>query len=222
MAAPTLHYIHDPLCGWCYAVTPMVDAVAQAGIGIVLHGGGLWETETNPAPERRAYIRQSDARIAALTGMAFGPAYLDGLLADAATVFWSRPTVAAVLAAGMMVGDPGVEGPGEGAGLRMMHAVQHAHYVDGRRVVEMAVLAEVAGSIGLAEDAFLHALRNAPVDEHIARTRRWMRQLGLHGFPSFVLEHDGKLVPVRHEPFYGRPEAFLRAVNAIAAAPTAA
>jgi hypothetical protein len=100
MTAPTLHYIHDPLCGWCYAVTPMVEAVAQAGIGIVLHGGGLWATAASPAPERRAYIRQSDARIAALTSMAFGPAYLDGLLTDAATVFWSRPTVGAVLAAG--------------------------------------------------------------------------------------------------------------------------
>ena len=213
MTAPTLHYIHDPLCGWCYAVTPMVEAVAQAGIGIVLHGGGLWETATSPALEKRAYIRQSDARIAALTGMAFGPAYLDDLLTDATTVFWSRPTVAAVLAAGTMV---------EGAGLRMMHAVQHAHYVGGRRVVEMPVLAEAAGSIGLAEGAFLHALQNAPVDEHIARTRRWMQQLGLRGFPSFFLEHDGELVRVQHEPFYGRPDAFLRAINAIAVAPTAA
>jgi putative protein-disulfide isomerase len=158
MTAPTLHYIHDPLCGWCYAVTPMVEAVAQAGIGIVLHGGGLWATAASPAPERRAYIRQSDARIAALTSMAFGPAYLDGLLTDAATVFWSRPTVGAVLAAGTMV---------EGAGLRIMHAVQHAHYVGGRRVVEMPVLAEAARSIGLAED----------VSSVPSRTRRWTSTL---------------------------------------------
>ncbi len=213
MTAPTLHYVHDPLCGWCYAVTPMIEAVGQAGIGIALHGGGLWEPATGLAPEKRAYIRQNDARIAALTGMAFDSAYLDGLLTDATTVFWSRPTIAAVLAAGTMKG---------GADLRMMHAIQHAHYVDGRRVVETPVLAEVAGSIGLPEDAFLHVFQSAPVDEHIARTRRWMQQLGLHGFPSFILEHDGELVRVQHQPFYGRPAAFLHAVNAIAAAPTAA
>jgi len=213
MTAPTLHYVHDPLCGWCYAVTPMIEAVAQTGIGIALHGGGLWEPATGLAPEKCAYIRQNDARIAALTGMAFDPAYLDGLLTDAATVFWSRPTIAAVLAAGTMEG---------GADLRMMHAIQHAHYVAGRRVVETPVLAEVAGSIGLAEDAFLHVFQGAPVDEHIARTRRWMQQLGLHGFPSFILEYDGQLVRVQHEPFYGRPDAFLHAVNAIAAAPSAA
>jgi putative protein-disulfide isomerase len=213
MTAPTLHYVHDPLCGWCYAVTPMIDAVAQAGIGIVLHGGGLWEPATGPTPEKRAYIRQNDARIAALTGMTFGPAYLDGLLADATTVFWSIPTIAAVLAAGTVE---------EGADLKMMHAIQHAHYVNGRRVVETPVLTEAAVSVGLAEDAFLHAFQRAPVDEHVARTRRWMQQLGLHGFPSFVLEHDAKLVRVQHEPFYGRPAAFLHAVNAAAAAPAAA
>ncbi len=213
MTAPTLHYVHDPLCGWCYAVTPMIEAVAQAGIGIVLHGGGLWEPATSPAPEKRAYIRQNDTRIAALTGMTFGPAYLDSLLTDATTVFWSSPTIAAVLAAGTME---------TGADLRMMHAIQYAHYVDGRRVVETSVLTDVAGSVGLAGDVFLRALQSVPVDEHIARTRRWMQQLGLGGFPSFVLERDGELVRVQHEPFYGRPDAFLHAVNAIAAVPTAA
>lgn len=210
MAAPTLHYVHDPLCGWCYAVTPMIEALAQAGIRVVLHGGGLWDPATRPVPDKAVYIRQNDARIAELTGMAFGPAYLDGLLADPATVLWSRPTIAAVLAAGTMV---------EGSDLRMMHAIQRAHYVDGRRVVETPVLAEAAASIGLAEGAFLHALGSVPVDEHIVRTRLWMQQLGLRGFPSFVLEHDGKLARVEHERLYGQPDAFLHAVNALAAAP---
>jgi len=50
MTVPTLHYVHDPLCGWCYAVTPMVEAVANAGIPIVLHGGGLWEPATGLVP----------------------------------------------------------------------------------------------------------------------------------------------------------------------------
>ena len=213
MNAPTLHYFHDPLCGWCYAVTPMVDAIVGAGIKVELHGGGLWETPGSLAPSKRAYIRQSDARIADLTGVTFGHAYIDGLLADADTVFWSRPTIAAVLAAGRMEA---------GGDLRMMRTIQRAHYVDGRHVVEPAALAEVAGTIGLAEDAFLDALNTVPVDDHIDGTRQWMRELGLGGFPSFLLERDGELTRVQHEPFYGRPDAFLHAVTAIIAPPIAA
>ena len=35
-----LHYIYDPLCGWCYAVAPLVKA-ARTVIPITLHGGGM-------------------------------------------------------------------------------------------------------------------------------------------------------------------------------------
>lgn len=213
MIAPTLHYIHDPLCGWCYAVAPMVEAVSKAGIRIKMHGGGLWEPASSLAPDKRAYIRRSDTRIAGLSGVTFGPAYLDGLLSAADTVFWSRPTIAAVLAARTMA---------EGADLRMMHAIQRAHYVEGRRVVEPAVLAEIASTIELAKGAFLDAMAAVEVDDHIDGTRRWMQELGLRGFPSFVLEQDGALVPVQHEPFYGRPDAFLHALMTITAAPAAA
>lgn len=213
MNAPILHYVHDPLCGWCYAVTPMVEAIEQAGIAIKLHGGGLWEPATGLAPDKRSYIRQSDARIARLTGVTFGPAYLDGLLANDNTIFWSRPTIAAVLAAAHLK---------EGTDLLMMHAIQRAHYVEGRAVVEPAVLAEIAGTVGLPQDSFLDALDAVPVDEHVTRTRRWMKELGLRGFPSFVMEHEGTFTRVEHEPFYGRPQAFVQSVNAITAVPAAA
>ncbi len=40
-ATSILHDVHDPLCGGCYAARPMVEIVANAGVAIVLHGGGL-------------------------------------------------------------------------------------------------------------------------------------------------------------------------------------
>ncbi len=200
-----LHYIHDPLCGWCYAVTPMVEAVRDAGVPIALHGGGLWEPATRLRPDKSSHIRETDARIATLTGMTFGSSYLSGLLADPDTLFWSRPTIAAVLAAETIQAN---------AGLPMLHAIQHAHYVDGRRVVEPAVLADVGESLNLDRARFLEGLNTVPVDTHIADTRERMRQHGLHGFPSFVLERGGAYVRVPHETFYGQPQEFVRAVIA--------
>ena len=213
MTAPTLHYVHDPLCGWCYAAAPMVRAAREAGIALVLHGGGLWDEATRLGPEKSNYIREHDGRIAALTGLRFGPAYLNGLLDDPATVFWSRPTIAAVIVAGAAR---------TGADLSMLHAIQEAHYVAGRRVVEPAVLAELAEGLSLESEAFRRAFDNAAVDGHVARTRGFMARLGLRGFPGFVLEKGPKLVRFHHEPFYGRPEAFARAVQELAAVPSAA
>lgn len=209
MFAATLHYIHDPLCGWCYAVTPLIAAIREAGVPIALHGGGLWEPTTRLDPDKRRYIRDNDARIAALTGMTFGPAYLDGLLADRDTLLWSRPTIAAILAAGTIRPD---------AELAMLQAIQHAHYVEGRRVVESAVLADVANAIDLDRTAFVDALNAVPVDMHVARTREWMQRYGLRGFPGFVVENEGKFARVEHEPFYGQPPGFLRSFTALLAA----
>ncbi len=131
MALPILHYVYDPLCGWCYAVEPLVRAAAAADIPIVLHGGGLWDPAVHATDAKRRMMRETDGHFSWLTGQVFGPAYFDGLLVDPESVWWSRPTIAAVLAA---------EAVRPGAGVAMIAAIQHAHYVEGRRVVEDDVL----------------------------------------------------------------------------------
>ena len=199
-----LHYVYDPLCGWCYAAAPLVRAAGEAGVPIVLHGGGLWDPAVHATDAKRRMMRETDARISRLTGQVFGPAYLDGLLVDPATAWWSRPTIAAVLAA---------EAVRPGSGAAMVAAVQHAHYVEGRRVVNDAVLADAAREIGLDAAAFGRALAQAPVDRHIQDTRAMMRHHGLQGYPSFLLEREGALERLPHEACYGQPDAFVAAIR---------
>ena len=204
----TLHYLHDPLCGWCYAAAPMVQAVEAAGITLKLHGGGLWATPSGLAPEKTDYIRQNDMRIASLTGQPFGISYTDGLLSDPATLFWSLPTIAAVLATEQV--DPNA-GPG------MLHAIQVAHYRDGRHVVKADVLADIAAENGFDRQAFGAAFDLAAADRHVAESRTLMPRFGLRGFPSFLVEAGPDLVRVPHEDFYGHPERFVDAVARTAA-----
>ncbi len=203
MTSPTLHYVYDPLCGWCYAAEPLVSAAAKAGVPVVLHGGGLWDPAVHATDAKRRMMRETDAHIGRLTGQVFGPAYLDGLLVDPASLWWSRPTIAAVLAA---------ETVRPGAGAPMIAATQHAHYVEGRRVVDDEVLVDVARTIGLDPKPFREALTAAPIDRHVQDTRSLMRRHGLQGFPSFLLEQDGALERLPHESCYGRPDDFVWAI----------
>ena len=204
MILPTLHYVYDPLCGWCYAAEPLVRAAARAGVPVVLHGGGLWEPAVHATDAKRRMMRETDVHISRLTGQAFGPAYLDGLLVDPQNVWWSRPTIAAVLAA---------ERLDARAALPMLVALQRAHYSEGRRIVEREVLAGLAREVGLDVDAFVVALAAVPVDEHIRDTRAAMRQHGLRGYPSFLLERGGFVGRLAHEGCYGDPEAFVARVT---------
>jgi putative protein-disulfide isomerase len=204
MIEAKLHYIHDPLCGWCYAVKPLTDAITVSGMQIVLHGGGLWDPVGTLGDDKRAYIRRNDRRIAKLTGMTFGTAYLDELLARESTIFWSRPTIAGVLAAAAVK---------RSSELAMMHAIQHAHYFEGRSVVEPVVLSAIAGSIGLPTNDFDRVLPGVSVDDHIFATRDLMRRNGLGSFPSFLVEAGNMLTRIDHQNYYGRPDAFVDAVQ---------
>ena len=122
---PTLHYVHDPLCGWCYGAAPLVDA-ARKFMSVRPRGGGMMSgaNRQSVTPRLREYVMRHDQRIAALTGQPFGEAYFDGLLRDAEAVFDSTPPTAAMLAAESMAG----------RGLDMIARLQIAHYVNGRRI----------------------------------------------------------------------------------------
>lgn len=37
-----LHYFYDPLCGWCYGASPLLQAVAALpGVSVEMHAGGM-------------------------------------------------------------------------------------------------------------------------------------------------------------------------------------
>jgi len=195
----TLHFVYDPLCGWCYCAEPLVRAAETVeGLEIRMHGGGLWPEPTRLPAETRAYIREMDERAAAISGQPYGKDYLEVLLPDPAMTLESRPTTAAVLAAESLAG----------RGLAMLRGIQHAHYEDGRHVVRPEVLADIAESIGLDRTAFVAETGRVPVDQHIAHSRRFMQQIGAGGFPAFVLQIGEDWVGVPHQRYASDPAGF--------------
>jgi putative protein-disulfide isomerase len=196
----TLHYVFDPLCGWCYGAEPLVAAAEKvAGLAVRLHAGALWSEPTRLPDPMRRYIQQADARIAQMSGQPFGAPYLEHLLLDPDLVLDSRPVIAAVLAAQSLDATKA---------LPMLRGIQHAHYEQGRHVVREETLVEIAKSVGLDAAAFTAALRAAPVDGHIADAREFMGNIGAQGFPVFVLQIGDDWYAVPHGRFAAAPARF--------------
>ncbi|TIX61245.1 MAG: DsbA family protein, partial [Mesorhizobium sp.] len=42
MSNATLTYLFDPLCGWCYGATPMLDRLEKSGVVLELLPTGLF------------------------------------------------------------------------------------------------------------------------------------------------------------------------------------
>ncbi len=195
----TLHYFYDPLCGWCYGAAPLVQAAAEQ-VRMQAHGGGLMAGAARKAvtAELRAFVVGHDQKIARLSGQPFGPGYTDGLLKDHGAVLDSSPPITAILA---------TEAVG-GSGLQMLERLQQAHYVQGRRIADEAVLRSVAAELGLDAAAFGQAfdrLRGPATEAHIQHSRALMAQLGARGFPSFALEREGQFTLLDAAPYLGQP-----------------
>jgi putative protein-disulfide isomerase len=217
MSAATLHYIYDPLCGWCYGAEPLLHA-AHSVLPIQLHGGGMMTgaNRQSVSPQLRDYVMPHDRRIAEYTGQPFGEAYFEGLLRDHDAVFDSAPPITAVLAAEKIAG----------RGLELLARLQTAHYVEGRRIADRDVLIDLAESIGLDPQVFNAAfseILGADTQAHIKNSRQWLAKIGGQGFPTLALEQDEQLHLIDISPWLGKPEAFaewLRQRVAISIQPT--
>jgi len=202
MSNTTLHYIHDPLCGWCYGAAPLVRA-ARDTLAVRAHGGGMMAgaARRRITPELRQFVMGHDQRIAQASGQPFGSGYFEGLLRDTTAVLDSAPPITAVLAADELAG----------AGLDMLASLQRAHYVEGQRIADPAVLTKLATELGMTAEAFGSAferLQGDATQAHIEQSRALLASVGGHGFPTFVLEQAGRFTVLDIGPYLGRPQAW--------------
>ncbi|MGR6758226.1 DsbA family protein [Aeromonas veronii] len=198
----TLHYVYDPLCGWCYGAAPLLQAAATiAGLKIELHAGGLWlGSRRQPMGEAlRDYVRPHDQRIEALTGQHFGERYFNELLLREGCLLDSEPPIRAVLAVTTLGGD----------GLVMLHRIQQSHYRDGIWIGEPAFLATLAAEQGISAEAFQQAYLQAPLLQHLADSQGWMKRLGGQGYPTLGIERGGKLERIEVNQYLGEPELLI-------------
>lgn len=203
--AKVIHYLYDPLCGWCYAAEALAEAVSRE-FEVRLHAGGLFERTRLP-DAKRAHIRFADARIGELTGQVFSEAYLNGLLGDPETIYDSAPPIRGVLAADAIK---------PGSGLPMLKALQRAHYRQGLRIVETSTISQIAESIGLNTPQFTLAFNKITDDvlaEHLKNTHTLMRAVGVRGYPAFIAQIGQHIELLPHERFYGNAEGFVSLVS---------
>ena len=205
MKTPTLHYIYDPMCGWCYAAAPLIAVAREVpNLDIVMHAGGMWTGAQikHVTPQLRGYVLPNDQRIATLTGQPFGQAYFDGLLMDETAVLNSEPPIKAILA---------IEQLGF-SGLEALSRIQNAHFVQGLQVSRIDTLVTIAHEMGLNAGAFTSVFNQTDIKGHTDETKQLMTTYQAQGFPTMLLQQGQTVERVNHSQFYGQPEAFRAAL----------
>jgi putative protein-disulfide isomerase len=186
MAASThITYLFDPLCGWCYGASAMLQKlIAQPDFTIELAPTGLFAGDGAKPMDNSfaAYAWENDQRISRLSGRRFSEDYRNKVLGDRTRLFDSGPATLALTAVAVTAPDREFDA---------LKAIQNTRYVEGRDTTDISVLSHVLRSLNLhaaadrlatPDDALIAAYRN-----RTEAAREEMRRLGVNGVPMLIV-----------------------------------
>lgn len=199
-ADKVLLYFADPMCSWCWGFAPVFDKIKSTygdHLKIALILGGLRPgTRDAMTSNAREEILHHWREVQKLTGQNF---QFNGALPDGFVYDTEKPSRAVVV-----VGELNPE-----MVLPYFKAVQEAFYREQQDVTRLEVLAALAAPFDIDTDTFNTMYDSQAIKDktqaHFARTR----QLGIRGFPTLVLQADGRYTLLTHgyRPFDALKEA---------------
>ncbi len=185
----TLFYVHDPMCSWCWGFSKVWQQIRDQlpnNVNVQLVAGGLAPDSMQAMPESmQLSLQQTWQHIQqVIPGTEFNHQFWS-LNAPRRSTY---PACRAVLAAKAQHLD--LEIP-------MMKAIQKAYYLDAKNPSDDAILIELATDIGCNVDQFSQALNSEDTHQILMSQIHFARLLGVHGFPSLVVETEsGQRLPV--------------------------
>lgn len=182
MSRPTILYVHDPLCGWCYGFAPVIHELRQQYRErldfALLCGGMITGSRVGPARTMADYIRSATPRLVDMTGAQITDAFLHDYLSSDA-ISDSEPPSRAIAAAGQIGGDALI--------WDYAYALQQRLFVQGMDLRVTDTYRDLARQFDLDSELFLETMRSEAVREQTQQEFSASRQLGIQGFPALVL-----------------------------------
>ena len=208
----TITYLLDPLCGWCYGASPVLQQLGlEPGIRLELAPTGLFAGAGGRTLDAAFadYAWANDMRIQKLTGQQFTPEYRTQVLGKLGSRFDSATTTLALTAVLRTAPQRELEA------LKVLQEARYVHALDTGAVTVVASLLH-----GLALDAAADMLTAGDAELLAANAQR-MRQaremkeaFGAQGVPALIVTDDQGSRLLRGNALYGRLDSLLADIAA--------
>jgi putative protein-disulfide isomerase len=181
----TLHYIHDPMCSWCWGYKPTITQLEQQlpdSIAFNYVAGGLAPDSTEPMSlEMKTKLQAIWRTIENQLGTEFNHDFWT----DCEPVRTTYPACRAVIAAGL-----------QNQYRDMLEAIQKAYYLRAMLPHSMETHLQLAAEIGLDVKQFENDLESKLVQDEFAAQLQFCDDINVHSYPTLMLEVDGSFYPV--------------------------
>ena len=196
---PELLYLHDPLCAWCYGLSPAIQRLQAELAGrlevSVLCGGMVVGAEAGPLAESWEGLRPALAEVETVTGVPFGEAFR--ALGEAGDYRYdSEPPSRAIVAFRQITQDPART-------VAFAHAVQQALFRDGLDLNAVAPYAPLLLPFDVDYADFLRRWAAPETARAAQQEFAAVGRIGVQGFPTLVVRigEQGYMLACGFQPY---------------------
>ncbi|MEX2455943.1 MAG: DsbA family protein [Balneolaceae bacterium] len=182
MIKPTLIYVYDPLCGWCYGFHPVMDKLAKRFDGkldIEVKTGGLAvDDRAQTISEGYSFIKDATSQVEKTTGITFGRNFK--LLAEEGSYFIdSVPPCLAQISMNTLSPENS---------LRFAGDLQSALFKDGKDLNEWETYDELLNNYDVDKNSFKKKWGSEKLKKQMREEFAWCKKVGATGFPTLLLK----------------------------------
>jgi putative protein-disulfide isomerase len=184
---PTIYYIYDAYCGWCYGFSKQIVAFYEANKNkanfIVLSGNMIPKENEHEVGKTAAYILNAYKNVEETTGVKFGDDYLWHIknpdLSD--WVISSEKSALALTSFLHFLPHKGIE---------IAADIQHALFAEGRDLCDNEAYRYILDKYEINHDAFYELLKSEKVKEDTYYNFELVQHLGIGSFPTLLLQTE--------------------------------
>lgn len=182
-----LIYGFDPLCGWCFAFGPSYRAIRAAHRDLpvrVRYGGLVIGERVGPIAGHRDYLLRGLEQVRLTAGVAAGAPFLEGLLAEGTYVSDSEPPCRAIYVMERLAPDGVADFAGD---------LPDVHYIHGRPLDDVDVLAALAAHHGADPEAFAALWLSDAARAGVQQAFASARAFGIRSYPTVLYRKGARL-----------------------------
>jgi putative protein-disulfide isomerase len=185
---PEVIYIFDPLCGWCYGFSPVMQKIYDEFKSdydfLVLSGGMITGDRVGPIGLVAPYIKEAYKSVEQTTGVKFGEKFLNEILAKGEAVFDSALPARALATFRLFK-------PHES--LAFASQLQKAIYYDGINLYHDESYGQIAERFEIDSSSFIQKMKEPQIEEIVNNEFEMVAGMGVRAFPSVVLRKGEEL-----------------------------
>ncbi|MBL7997899.1 MAG: DsbA family protein [Candidatus Kapabacteria bacterium] len=188
---PTIIYVFDPLCGWCYGFSPVMVQLhkkyTESHTFQVVSGGMITGDRIAPISTMADFIRKAYKQVEQRSGVKFGKRYINETLNGNTMLSSVPPSIALTVFASHKPNQT----------IEFAHALQTAIYSEGIDPTNTREYGKIAAAFGLDSASFVTEMGSPAMLQRTEAGFAQSEQLGVQGFPAvFYRAASGKLTMI--------------------------